>query len=294
MRTSDLIIREMLSSARKGERTLVMGALNVTPDSFSDGGRYLSPEKAVAHGMMMAEEGADILDIGGESTRPDTFRNHSPLDPAIEMERILPVIRELSERLPEIPISVDTYKAVTARGAVEAGAAMINDISALRADAKMAETAASLNVPVCLMHIPGLPTDIPEFPPNVNIVTEVVNHLIQRISAAKEAGIQDEMIIIDPGIGFGKNAFENLEILRRLREIADLGYPVLIGVSRKSTIGKVLGGLPPEDRLEGTAAAIAISIAGGASIVRVHDVKQMARVARMSDAIVRGWREAWL
>lgn len=291
-RPSDAALAAMLQEAREGRRTLVMGILNITPDSFSDGGEFLDPEVAANHAAQMAEEGADILDIGGESTRPATFASHAPLDPQEELRRILPVIQAVTARLPAVPISVDTYKADVARQAVEAGAAMVNDISALRADPEMAQIVAKLGIPVCLMHLPGLPTAMPARPHYNDVVAEVKAHLLERAEAAQAAGIPAEHIVLDPGFGFGKNVAQNLELLRRLRELAALPYPLLAGTSRKSTIGKVLGGLPPEDRLEGTAATVALSIAYGAGIVRVHDVKEMARVVRMSDAVVRGYREA--
>ncbi|MCW3054235.1 MAG: Dihydropteroate synthase [Chthonomonadales bacterium] len=282
-------LRTLLDAARAGRRTLIMGVLNVTPDSFSDGGRFFTPDAALLRAERMVAEGADILDIGGESTRPATFTTGAPLDADEELRRILPILQALAERMPEIPISVDTYKASVARQAVEAGAAMINDISALRADPEMAATVAELGTPVCLMHLPGLPTALPTKPVYANVVQEVREHLRERADAALAAGIAPENIVLDPGIGFGKTVAHNLELLRRLRELTTPLYPLLLGTSRKSTIGKVLGDLPPEDRLEGTAATVALSIANGAAIVRVHDVKEMARVARMSDAIVRGW-----
>lgn len=282
-------LRTLLDAARAGRRTLIMGVLNVTPDSFSDGGRFFMPHQALAHAEQMVADGADILDIGGESTRPATFATGSPLDAEEELRRILPIIAAVAERMPDIPISVDTYKATVARCAVEAGAAMINDISALRADPDMASTVAELGVPVCLMHLPGLPTALPSIPTYEDVVEEVKRHLEERTAAALKAGVAPENIVLDPGIGFGKTVAHNLELLRRLRELTTPLYPILLGTSRKSTIGRVLGDLPPEDRLEGTAATVALSIANGAAIVRVHDVKEMARVARMADAIVRGW-----
>ncbi|MCW3095218.1 MAG: Dihydropteroate synthase [Chthonomonadaceae bacterium] len=281
-------LQTLLEAARTGRRTLIMGVLNVTPDSFSDGGRFFVPDEALAHAERMVAEGADILDIGGESTRPATFATGTPLDVDEELRRILPIIHAIAARMPEVPISVDTYKAAVARQAVEAGAAMINDISAMRADPEMAVTVAEFGTPVCLMHMPGLPTALPIKPAYQDVVREVREHLMERAAAARAAGIAPENIVLDPGIGFGKTVAHNLELLRRLRELTSL-YPLLLGASRKSTIGKVLGDLPPEDRLEGTAATVALSIANGAAIVRVHDVKEMARVARMSDAIVRGW-----
>ncbi|MCS6775700.1 MAG: dihydropteroate synthase [Chloroherpetonaceae bacterium] len=282
-------IRQYLQMARDRQCTLIMGVLNVTPDSFSDGGLFFQVDAAVAHAERMVAEGAHIIDVGGESTRPATFTSLQPLDPDEERRRILPVIARIRERLPEVPVSVDTYKAAVARDAVAAGAVLVNDISALRADPEMATTVAALQVPVCLMHMPGLPKAIPADPGYTDVVAEVVAHLKERAEAAQAAGIAPQDILVDPGIGFGKSVSDNLALLRRLPEIAALGYPVLIGTSRKSMIGKVLGDLPPEDRLEGTAATVALSIAYGATMVRVHDVRAMARVARMTDAIVRGW-----
>jgi dihydropteroate synthase len=280
-------LKALLETARRGERTLVMGVLNVTPDSFFDGGRFFAPSEAIQQAERMAEEGADILDIGGESTRPGS----DPVSAQEEMARILPVIEAVSARLP-IPISVDTYKGVVARRAVEAGAAMVNDISAMTFDPEMAATLAALQVPVCLMHIQGNPKTMQQNPVYTEVVTEVREWLSERVQAALQAGIAAEQILLDPGFGFGKTVAHNLQLVRRLRELTALGYPLLLGVSRKSTIGKVLGGLPVEDRLEGTAAAVAICIANGASVVRVHDVKAMTRVVRMTDALVRGnWTE---
>jgi dihydropteroate synthase len=280
-------LRGLLQTARRGERTLIMGVLNVTPDSFSDGGRFSALEAAVEHAGRMAAEGADILDVGGESTRPATFSSHAPLPPDEEKRRILPVVAAIARQLPSLPISVDTYKAEVASAALEAGAVMINDISALRADISMAAVAAGARVPVCLMHLPGLPTQIDRDPNYGDVVAAVKSHLRERAEAALRAGIDPDNIVLDPGFGFGKSTAQNLELMRRLGELTDLGYPLLVGMSRKSTIGKVLGDAPPSERLEGTAATVALAIAYGASIVRVHDVGAMTRVARMSDAIVR-------
>jgi dihydropteroate synthase len=288
-RPASRALAELLTAARQGRRTLVMGILNVTPDSFSDGGHYFDPHAALECAAQMVADGADLLDIGGESTRPATFTSAAPLPADEEQRRILPVIAALAARLPAVPLSVDTYKAAVAHAAVLAGATMVNDISALRADPHMAATVAELGVPVCLMHMPGLPTALPPHPHYDDVVAEVSAHLRQRAEAALSAGIPPEAIVLDPGIGFGKSAQHNLELLRRQPELLSLGYPLLLGTSRKSIIGKVLGDLPPQDRLEGTAATVAIAIANGAAIVRVHDVKAMTRVARMADAIVRGW-----
>jgi dihydropteroate synthase len=265
-----------------GKRTLVMGILNVTPDSFSDGGRFLDRDAAVRHALAMARDGADIIDVGGESTRP----GGEPVSVEEEIVRVVPVISELAARI-ERPISIDTYKSATAAAALDAGASMINDISGMAFDPEMRKLAAARRCPVILMHIKGTPRDMQKNPTYDDVIGEITHYLRQRILEAVQAGVDERMIIIDPGIGFGKAVRHNLEILRRLGELRSLGRPILVGVSRKSTIGQVLGGLPPEERLEGTAAAVAISIAGGASMVRVHDVKEMVRVARMTDAILR-------
>lgn len=263
-----------------------MGILNVTPDSFSDGGRYLDPEAAVQHALQMAEDGADVIDVGGESTRPGA----DPLTEDQELDRVLPVIQKLRERCP-VPVSIDTYKAAVARRAVEAGAGMVNDISAMTFDPDMAPTVAKLQVPVILMHIKGTPRTMQQDPRYTDVVLEVRDWLAHRVEAAVAAGVDRGRIFVDPGFGFGKTAEQNLEILRRLKELGTLGLPVAVGTSRKSTIGRVLGGLPVEERLEGTAATVALAIAQGAALVRVHDVRAMVRVARMADAVVRGWKD---
>jgi dihydropteroate synthase len=272
-----------------GRRTLVMGVLNVTPDSFSDGGLFADTDAAVAHARAMVADGADILDIGGESTRPATFADRSPLAPEEEIRRIVPVIARIASDIPGVPISIDTYKAEVAQAAINAGATAINDISGLAYDPDMAAVAARAGVPVILMHLPGKPREIPAEPHYDDIVADIAAYFRVRIQAARDAGIADDHILLDPGIGFGKNASNNLEILRRLAEFKSLGYPIVVGASRKRFIGKVLGIDDPADRVEGTAATVALSIAAGADIVRVHDVRAMARVARMTDAIVRGW-----
>ena len=280
----------LLSVARSGDRTLIAGILNVTPDSFSDGGLFLDTDDALRQAERMLEEGADFLDIGGESTRPATFADNAPLTPKEELHRIRPIIKAISSRFPSLPISVDTYKSEVASEAILVGAVMLNDISAFRADPKMASVAVESGVPVCLMHLPGLPRALTPNPIYADVMREVKAHLLERAATAIAVGVKAERIILDPGFGFGKSLAQNLELLRRLRELADCGYLTLSGTSRKSMIGKVLGDLPPEDRLEGTAATVALSIANGASIVRVHDVKQMARVVKMTDAVVRANR----
>jgi dihydropteroate synthase len=280
-------IRDLLDAARRGERTLVVGILNVTPDSFSDGGQFVDTESALAAAARMAQDGADILDIGGESTRPGS----SAVSEADEIRRVVPVIRAIAQSL-GIPISIDTMKHGVATQALEAGAVMVNDVTGMSFDPEMARLVAETAVPVCIMHMRGTPKTMQKASRYGDVVREVRDELNQRVAMAKAAGVRNEQIVIDPGFGFAKTASHNLELVRRLGEIADMGYPVLIGPSRKSTLGKVLGGLPVEDRLEGTSATVALSIAYGASIVRVHDVKEIARVVRMADAIVRGnWRE---
>ncbi len=264
-----------------GKRTLIMGILNITPDSFSDGGQYQEVEKAIERGVQMAEEGADIIDIGGESTRPGAV----PCSIEEELVRVIPLIRGLTKRI-DLPISIDTYKAEVARQALEEGAQIVNDISALSFDPRMAQVVAEYKVPVVLMHIQGTPQNRQQNPQYTCVVSEIILYLRERIKTAVFAGIKADKIIIDPGIGFGKTVEHNLEILRRLREFKSLGRPILIGTSRKSLIGKILD-LPVEQRLEGSLATAIISILNGANIIRVHDVLAMKRAAKMVDAIIR-------
>jgi dihydropteroate synthase len=261
------------------ERTLVMGIVNVTPDSFSDGGKYFQPERAVEHGLRLVEEGADILDVGGESTRPGS--DFIPLEE--ELRRVIPVLERLVGQV-SVPVSVDTTKAEVARRALDLGCAMVNDISAGRLDPGMLPLVASRGVPICLMHMKGMPKDMQLDPRYDDVVGEVMDFLRERAEAAVEAGVKRENIVVDPGIGFGKTLQHNLELLRRLEEFKSLGSPILLGTSRKSFIGMILD-LPVEERLEGTAASVALGIAAGADIVRVHDVREMVRVARVADAI---------
>lgn len=262
------------------KRTYIMGILNVTPDSFSNGGLFFDKEKAVEHALRMEEEGADIIDVGGESTRPGS----EPVSIDEEMRRILPVIEMLTKRL-RIPISIDTYKAEIAKRALDAGASLINDISGLRFDPKMPEVVARYKVPVVIMHIKGTPRDMQINPTYTALIPEITDYLKEGIDIAIAAGVSPDKIIIDPGIGFGKTVEHNLEILRRLSEFTSLEKPILIGPSRKSFIGKILGDLPTTERLEGTASAVAIGILNGANIIRVHDVRAMCRVAKIADAI---------
>ena len=265
-----------------GARTYVMGVINATPDSFSGDGIGADLGAATAQAREFELHGADIIDVGGESTRPPAvYAGVAPVSAAEELSRIVPVIEALAREL-RVPISVDTYKAGVAREALAAGASMINDVWALRRDPEMAGVAAEAGVPVVLMHNQ-------EGTEYHDLVPDVVAGLRRAMDTAVAAGIATENIVLDPGMGFGKAAEHSLEVLRRLDEFDVLGRPLLVGMSRKSTIGLVLN-LPVEDRVEGTAATVALAIAGGADMVRVHDVKQMVRVARMSDAVIRGWR----
>ncbi len=259
-----------------GQRTFVMGIINVTPDSFSGDGLIDRLDEVVRRARAMVEAGADILDVGGESTRP----GHVPVPADEELRRVIPAIRAIREVLPEVPISVDTNKAVVAEAALAAGATMINDVRGLAGDPDMPAVAARANVPVVIMH------DL-EIQHANELVPRLIRDLAVRIERALAAGVRWEHIIVDPGFGFGKEPELNLLLLRRLRDLTVLGRPILVGTSRKRTIGYVLG-TPPEDRLEGTAATVALSIANGADIVRVHDVREMVRVVRMTDAVVRG------
>lgn len=262
-----------------GRRTLLMGILNVTPDSFSDGGRFMDPREAVAQGLRMLEEGADILDVGGESSRPGA----DPVPEEEEKGRVLPVIERLARERRAL-ISVDTMKKGVAEGALRAGARIINDISAMRADPEMAKFAARSKAGVVIMHMQGDPRTMQLNPSYRDVVGEISSFLAERGRVAQESGVAAEAIVYDPGIGFGKTVEHNAEIIRRLAEFKALGRPLLVGPSRKSFIGRLLGDFPADRRLEGTAAAIAVCIAGGAAIVRVHDVSAMARVARVADA----------
>lgn len=267
-----------------GKRTLLMGALNVTPDSFSDGGLYYDRDAAIARGVEMQNEGADIIDVGGESTRPGS----DPLPAAEELRRILPVIAGLRRAL-RIPISVDTYKADVAEAALRAGAEIINDISGLRFDPNVAEVARRLGAPLVLMHIRGQPKTMQQGGFAKNVLRDVLSSLRASIQRARAARLSRSQLVVDPGIGFGKSTEQNLELLAHLEKFTALGCPILIGPSRKSFIGKLLdpegAGLPPANRIWGTAAAITTAILHGAHIVRVHDVKEMAQVVRLADAI---------
>ena len=266
-----------------GKKTLIMGILNMTPDSFSDGGLFASPQKALERAQQMLLEGADIIDIGGESTRPGSDR----ISVKEELRRVIPII-ELVAGNTCAPISVDTYKASVAKEALERGATIVNDISAATFDPRMPALLADTRCGAVLMHIPGTSQDLHYKPQYSDVVSEVTGFLADSVAHLLEMGACKERLMVDPGFGFGKTVEENLELIRRLPQMKSVGLPIVVGTSRKSTIGAVLGGLPPEDRIEGTAATVAIAIANGADVVRVHDVKAMSRVARMADAIVRG------
>ena len=258
-----------------------MGILNVTPDSFSDGGRYLDRATAVAHATGMVEDGADILDVGGESTRPGS--EPVPLDE--ELERVRPVIERLVELHPRVPVSIDTRKADVAAAALEEGATIVNDVSG-GSDPAMFDVVRERDAAVVLMHMQGDPRTMQEAPRYENVVADVHEYLRQRIEAAELAGIDPQRIAIDPGIGFGKDHGHNLELMRRVGALRDLGRPVLVGPSRKRFIGTILD-LPEDERVEGTIGAVVWMIARGAHVVRVHDVKEVVRAVRVVDAIAR-------
>jgi dihydropteroate synthase len=264
-----------------GRKTYVMGIVNVTPDSFSGDG--VGADDAVRQAERMLADGADLLDVGGESTRPGA--DPVPLDE--ELRRVVPAVRALA-RL-GVPVSVDTYKSAVARAAVEAGAVLINDISGLRFDPAMAAVAADARLPVVVMHIQGEPRTMQAHPAYADLMTEIADYLQASTALAVAAGLPRDQVVLDPGFGFGKTPAHNLELVRRLRELTSYGQPVLLGPSRKATIGKVLGDLPPGERVEGTAAVVVAGILNGADIVRVHDVQPIARAARLADAIARGW-----
>jgi dihydropteroate synthase len=268
-----------------GERTLVMGVLNVTPDSFSDGGLFLDADAAVTRALELEHAGADILDIGGESTRPGS----QSVSAEEELRRILPVLEKLRGKT-KIPISVDTSKSQVAEAAAAAGAEILNDVTGLRNDPRIAEVARRRKLPLILMHMRGEPRTMQKGPFAKDVVRDVLTGLRRSIALARRAGVAKSQIIIDPGIGFGKSHSQNFELLARLPELAKLGFPILVGTSRKSFIGRALEGsasasAPKSDRIWGTAATVAASILQGAHIVRVHDVAEMAEVARVTDVL---------
>jgi len=272
-----------------GQRTLLMGVLNVTPDSFSDGGKFLDSQRAVERALEMEEAGADLLDIGGESTRPGA--TGTPVE--TELARILPVLEGLRGVL-KIPISVDTRKSEVAEAAIRAGAQIINDVSGLRCDPRIAEVARRRGVPLILMHMRGEPGTMQKRPFARDVMKDVAQGLRASVAKARKAGVRKSQIIIDPGIGFGKSFEQNYELLRKLPELAKLGYPLLVGTSRKGFLGATVArngkSAPPEERLWATAATVTASILGGAHIVRVHDVGEMAQVARVADCLLNSAR----
>jgi dihydropteroate synthase len=267
-----------------GNRTLIMGVLNVTPDSFSDGGEFLTIEKAVARAMAIEAAGADILDVGGESTRPGA----RAISAEIETERVIPVIRALRGKI-KIPISIDTRRAVVAESALESGAEIVNDVSALSFDERMADVVARSKAGVILTHIRGSPDSMQKEPFARDVIADVRAGLRRALTRAKRTGINRAKIVVDPGIGFGKSFAQNFEILTHLGEIAKLGFPLLVGPSRKGFIGAAISSAkrpaPPSERVWGTAAAVTAAILFGAHIVRVHDVTEMVQVARVVDRL---------
>jgi len=254
------------------KRTLIMGILNVTPDAFSDGGRYVDKKKAVEHAKEMVEQGADIIDIGGESTRP----GHRSVSMETELARVLPIIETLSQTV-SVPISIDTYKAETAKRALEAGAHIINDVWGAKRDPEIADVAAEKKAPIILMHNRN-DRNYGDF------ISDVLQDIEESISIAKKAGVKDDKIILDPGIGFAKDTHENINMMQNLDRLVALGYPVLLATSKKSMIGNILD-LPPEERVEGTGATVCYGIEKGCHIVRVHNVKEMSRMAKVMDVL---------
>jgi len=261
------------------KKARIMGIVNVTPDSFYDGGRYQKTELAIKLALKLVEEGADIIDIGGESSRPGAM----PVSAKEELKRVIPVIKNLSKEI-KIPISVDTYKSKVAEEALKNGAGMINDISALRMDENMVKVAREYDVPLILMHMQGTPRTMQKHPHYKDVITEIYQFLNNRIEVAEESGIKPNKIIIDPGIGFGKTTKHNLLIIKNLKKFKPLKKPILIGPSRKRFIGEVLD-LPAEERLEGTLGVVAVALLNGAEIMRVHNVKETKRIIRIIEAI---------
>jgi dihydropteroate synthase len=267
-----------------GSRTYLMAVLNVTPDSFSDGGRFNTVPQACAQALRLVKAGADILDIGGESARPGA----QPVALGEELRRVLPAIEGIREQLGTVPISIDTTKAAVARAAVMAGAGLVNDVSGGIFDPEMLSTVADLGVPICLMHLRGTPTNMQQLTDYTDVVQEVGDALLERVAAAIAAGIDPDNIMVDPGIGFAKTAAQSIELLRNLQGLRErVGKPLLVGVSRKSFIGQILDRPDPEQRIWGTAAACAVAIERGTDLLRVHDVAEMVDVMRVTDALVR-------
>lgn len=268
-----------------GERTLVMGVLNVTPDSFSDGGKFFDPQKAVDHAFAMQAAGAHLLDVGGESTRPGS----EGIPAEEELRRVVPVLQELHGKL-KIPVSIDTRKSQVAEAAIDAGAQLINDVSGLKHDPRIAQVAAQRQVPLILMHMRGELRTMQKGPFARDVIQDVIQGLRASLQKARAAGVPKAQITLDPGIGFGKSFAQNYELLQKLPLLAKLGYPLLVGASRKGFLGATLArdgkSAPPEERIWATAAAVTASILSGAHIVRVHDVAEMVQVARVADCIL--------
>jgi dihydropteroate synthase len=278
---NSVLLRTSRREIKIGERTLIMGIINTTPDSFSDGGRFSTPEMAVEEGLRMVEEGADLIDIGGESSRPgsDTIPEEE------ELRRVIPIIRGLAGRI-SVPLSIDTMKAAVARTAIAEGAEIVNDISAMNHDDRMPDVVAETGAGVILMHMRGMPKTMQTGDLTYRSLRgEVSSFLRERIDTAGKKSIASEQIMIDPGLGFGKTAMDNVRLIKHLRELTILGRPIVIGPSRKSFIGHVTGG-GPQERIEGTAAAVTAAIMNGSRVIRVHDVKTMKKVAAMADALV--------
>jgi len=267
--------------ASKGKKPLVMGVLNVTPDSFYDGGNFFSESAAVDHALQMAADGADIIDVGGESTRPGS----EPTSLDDELKRVIPVIEGIRKHS-DITLSIDTYKAQVAKAAIAAGVDMVNDISALSFDGQMADTVAEAGVPVIIQHIKGTPRNMQVNPSYDDVIGEISQFFVKRIAFARDHGVEGDRIIIDPGIGFGKRLQDNLTIIRELGRLKELGQPILIGTSMKSFIGRITGSDRLEDRVEGTLASVAISIWNGVDAVRVHDVVKTRRVVQFMQALM--------
>jgi dihydropteroate synthase len=282
LRRKKFLLRLPSGTLLLGERTLIMGVLNVTPDSFSDGGLFLDVSAAVARALEIERTGADILDIGGESTRPGA----RPVSADVELQRILPVLQKLRGRL-KIPISVDTSKAEVAEAAAAAGAQILNDVTALRRDPRLADVARRRKLPLVLMHMRGEPRTMQKGPFARDVLRDVAAGLRLAVTRACRAGIPRSQLILDPGIGFGKTFEQNFELLGRLPELARLGFPLLVGASRKKFIAEAIGGSPANDRQWGTAAAVTASILQGVHIVRVHDVAEMLQVARLADTVLQ-------
>ncbi|MBI4394167.1 MAG: dihydropteroate synthase [Euryarchaeota archaeon] len=267
---------------RFGERTLIMGILNVTPDSFSDGGRFVDTDRAIERGVEMEREGADVIDVGGESTRPGA----SPVPEEAELRRVGAVIEGLARRV-EVPISVDTYHAKVAREALDLGADIINDVTALRGDPEMANVVADSGRPVVLMHMLGEPRFMQRDPVYGDVVAEVRRFMEERVAAAAKAGVGPHQVIIDPGLGFGKTFEHNLELIKRLPELSRLGYPLLVGHSRKSFIGRLTGVNDADRRIAGTIAVGTMLVSNRADMLRVHDVREAVESAKVADALTR-------